>query len=564
MAPVPAPPASTPPVSPGPATIAAPPRLLKPGVMMTPLPLSESLRSQLRASKQRADMAAFMRRVIPQGGRIAFQMQEGRTYPLEPSSEPLNYSQMGNRLGVDWVGISVPSPAVMAWHEYWGGPPPYSRTPPRFLSRRPQQTPVRDQQDRGTCVAFAVTAAIEAQYGRPTLHLSEQWAFHSYKSIEGVHPCINAASPDLMVAVLKLHGQPLDRVFPYQTRAQMGCPEQRADGSLSGPMPAISVPPLALSGRAWAPGLFHRARRGDADAGNYANNPRYLEILLSQGHEPIVSVDVTDWSDLSQVIDVKLDERGEPLGGVGGHAMLLVGYSQYDSQPGQGYFVFKNSWGTGANYDGYVRLSYDYIRTYATSAVQIHGVNEAARVLDPDWQPGGHVLTGPVVATAPARAPVGQPPPVVPVPSLPAGAARPPIPLAPPGGPVPLQQRINQLRQELDSLRHPVADSSLHIEPDCVVNATGSGRSYVSELNVMYVVPPTSQAFQAPPGSPFEARLRCRSRACARSYGGGPDHVAEFPILLRESPGSPRYRLTQVLQQLATACRQLYGDRSDR
>ena len=49
--------------------------------------------------------------------------------------------------------------------------------------------------------------------------------------------------------------------------------------------------------------------------------------------------------------------------------MLIVGYNR----PG-GYFIVKNSWGTSRGQNGYVYLSYDYIRTYAKYGYVINGV----------------------------------------------------------------------------------------------------------------------------------------------------------------------------------------------
>jgi len=41
---------------------------------------------------------------------------------------------------------------------------------------------------------------------------------------------------------------------------------------------------------------------------------------------------------------------------------------------GGGYFIAKNSWGTDVGQAGYLYLSYDYIRTYATCGYVIREV----------------------------------------------------------------------------------------------------------------------------------------------------------------------------------------------
>lgn len=76
------------------------------------------------------------------------------------------------------------------------------------------------------------------------------------------------------------------------------------------------------------------------------NNTNYLEAFLDMGFDIVGGfwLTGTDWSDgtaESGVIDVQLDSYGNPIGGEGGHAMLIVGYNRTF-----GYFIVKNSYGT--------------------------------------------------------------------------------------------------------------------------------------------------------------------------------------------------------------------------
>ena len=57
----------------------------------------------------------------------------------------------------------------------------------------------------------------------------------------------------------------------------------------------------------------------------------------------------------------------------GGHAMCMVGYEDDTDVPGGGYFIVRNSWGTGwaannAAKPGYCRIPYAYIQNYGRSA----------------------------------------------------------------------------------------------------------------------------------------------------------------------------------------------------
>jgi hypothetical protein len=60
------------------------------------------------------------------------------------------------------------------------------------------------------------------------------------------------------------------------------------------------------------------------------------------------------------VLDVVLDEDGDPVGAHGGHAMLIVGYDLAKK-----HFVVRNSWGDDWGDGGYCYVTADYLKTYA-------------------------------------------------------------------------------------------------------------------------------------------------------------------------------------------------------
>ena len=49
---------------------------------------------------------------------------------------------------------------------------------------------------------------------------------------------------------------------------------------------------------------------------------------------------------------------------VDGHSISLVGYANATQFPGGGFFVFRNSWGTGFGDKGYGYVSFDYVKKY--------------------------------------------------------------------------------------------------------------------------------------------------------------------------------------------------------
>ena len=54
-----------------------------------------------------------------------------------------------------------------------------------------------------------------------------------------------------------------------------------------------------------------------------------------------------------------------------GHSIDLVGFRESRAFPGGGYFIFRNSMGTGFGADGYGFVSFQYIRAYANDAIAI-------------------------------------------------------------------------------------------------------------------------------------------------------------------------------------------------
>ena len=57
---------------------------------------------------------------------------------------------------------------------------------------------------------------------------------------------------------------------------------------------------------------------------------------------------------------------------VDGHSVVLVGYHKIASIPGGGYFIFRNSWGTGWGDKGYGYMSFEYVKTYANDLMAYH------------------------------------------------------------------------------------------------------------------------------------------------------------------------------------------------
>jgi hypothetical protein len=225
------------------------------------------------------------------------------------------------------------------------------------VDHRPNQSPIRDQQDRGTCVAHAACAeleAIEKAQGRD-LDLSENLAYLRFMDEEGSRPCLDPGLATWKAAeYLKKHLVCQESKWPYVGTL--------ATCSLIDTAPAavFGSPGFGIQDYVHLPPSTEINPDGTIDI----RDTKTLEKLLTEGHD-IVFGTVVAWRNSdqhSEIIDVTLGVAGQPIFGFGGHAMLIVGFDQTGPKP---YFIVKNSWGPGFGQAGYYRFTYDYIRTYA-------------------------------------------------------------------------------------------------------------------------------------------------------------------------------------------------------
>lgn len=305
--------------------------------------------AQVTQAKQAADLNVLRQSFTVRNG-IPFIRGGGKEYELLPLSK-MEYEPSQTEVT---VARQLLGPLTKYRAYIFQGP--MVREIPDEVDHRPDQTPVKDQNPRGTCVCFASMAGLEQSYGGGSLDLSEQYANYLYMKAEG-RGCKSAGLQTHMSAnYLSDHGVCRETVCPYQASFAAFCnngaspaPAQRANAEENSPYKIKS---------------YHKIWRDDdltEDTGLWINNPRYLESLLRAGHDIVFGTHVAGWTyPYTGIIDVKLGPGGDPLPSVGGHAMLVVGYNR----PGE-YFIVKNSWGTDRGHAGYVYLSYDYIRTYA-------------------------------------------------------------------------------------------------------------------------------------------------------------------------------------------------------
>ena len=222
---------------------------------------------------------------------------------------------------------------------------------PSVVDHRPDQSPIKDQGSRGTCVSFASIGLLEG-YGHIPDDLSEQYAHYKFYEFEGrpqntdqglrtTNAAIHLARDDGRIC--------LESEWPY-IRSQSTINAMVADGTYGPPETAVKNQEFGIGA--------YKIITDQGLTGESIKNTRYLEALLYKGYNIVIGTYVS-WDDTNNdgVLEPVLDSNGDPLRR-GGHAMVLVGYNRAEQ-----YFIVKNSWGAGWAHGGYGYLHYNLIRS---------------------------------------------------------------------------------------------------------------------------------------------------------------------------------------------------------
>ena len=233
--------------------------------------------------------------------------------------------------------VLVTLPSQFNWRDYEGGD---------------WTTPAKSQGGCGSCWDFAALGALDAviniEYGNPTLDLdlSEQYVL---SCLPAAGDCDGGSSSRAFMYILSegadgnyVNGIIPESCFPYQADDTVPCTDKCPDWE-------SYIIPISNYGY-WYPNL-----PSDRDA--------IKSQLMEKG--PIVTYltatsDFKSWGSTHHSPDDYYPYPG-PVGDVN-HAVVIVGYKDDQAIGNGGYWIIKNSWGTGFGYQGFYNVEYGSLR----------------------------------------------------------------------------------------------------------------------------------------------------------------------------------------------------------
>jgi hypothetical protein len=237
---------------------------------------------------------------------------------------------------------------------------------PAVIDHRVNQSPVKDQGGRGTCVSHASLGLLEA-FTHIDDDLSEQYTHYKFNEFLGRPHNQDAGLKTTEAApLLARNGGYIcfERDWAY-------IPDQTTINNMVAN--GIYAPPqAAVNNQRFGIGAY-KIIEDKGLTGESIKNTRYLEALLFQGYN-IVFGCFASWDDKDNngILEPLLDSNGKPVSNAG-HAMLIVGYNRTDQ-----YFIVKNSWDMTWGHSGYGYFSYNFFRACAKYGFVVDSVVPAA------------------------------------------------------------------------------------------------------------------------------------------------------------------------------------------
>lgn len=210
-----------------------------------------------------------------------------------------------------------------------------------MVDLRPHQTPIKNQGRRGTCVAFAATAAHETLWA-DGVDLSEEFLYWAAKQRDGC-PRAEGTTLAAAAAALTVLGQPPETDWPYDPACDHFAASYQPPASA-----IVTAKPRCIHGGSAVPA-----------------NVDDLRTALEEGATPLLVVELYEsWHVAGRVGRIAMPAPAAPM--LGGHAVPVVGFVGW-SLGSDSYFIVRNSWSAAWGDNGYGYLPYDYVRAHGRS-----------------------------------------------------------------------------------------------------------------------------------------------------------------------------------------------------
>lgn len=276
--------------------------------------------------------------------------------------------------------------------------------PPVFTDLIALQSPVQSQGSRGVCSIFSTVGLMEHLYikaGQPGMDFSEQYLQWSTKVKLGAFTNTSGSSADVNLRAISTYGVPLETAWPYESFPWTEANDPACKGE-------ESSQPVQCFTNGSPPESATTATMYKLPRGRWLNTNSIKAHMTTKKTAVLVGLDFfyQSWNHRKSTLPVNADSfaKGYVLAPNdddvteshkqrAGHSILLVGWDDNlelpivdkDGKPvlgedGQavkekGFYIFKNSWGTGRfgtqnpHGAGYGFISYRYVEDYGSANI---------------------------------------------------------------------------------------------------------------------------------------------------------------------------------------------------
>jgi hypothetical protein len=217
-----------------------------------------------------------------------------------------------------------------------------------------------NQGGRGTCSVFAMTFLLEfmyaKHYGVKSADYSEEYL--NYVSNLAIGQQNDGGFFDQLDAGYQKYGLVNESVVPYKSAFD----------------PNMKLLDAVLkNGSTIAPRLKpHFIKVWDVNTGLQASQLLAILFQLKQGRPVAAGLRWPKEGKFAteKILGVSLMKTPPPADVFDGHSIDFVGYKASKAFPGEGYLIFRNSWGTGFGDNGYGYMSFDYASKYVNDLIE--------------------------------------------------------------------------------------------------------------------------------------------------------------------------------------------------